>query len=167
MFTFAADRKERVLRILEEAAQAIRDGRAEVVEDIIVGINSDGNGYTRHKDTFFFGIEFKLTPGKPTPRPANTASAVQTPVHTAPAVSPIEQTIHYVKPVDKSLPGFAVEPASPARTQWEMPESGSKMSEHFAQTCKVNGTYHCPKKCGFTTESSTGLKKHFNRCGNT
>jgi hypothetical protein len=157
MFTFAADRKQRVLKILEDAAQAIRDGHAEVVEDIMVGINSDGNGYTRHKDTFFFGIEFRLTAKAVSarPQPVHTAPAVSAPIHTAPAVQPLFDTTDAV----------SAAPITPERRQWEMPDTGGKMSEHFAQTCKVAGTYHCPKKCGFTTESSTGLKKHFNRCG--
>jgi hypothetical protein len=149
MFTFAPDRKERVLKVLKDAITSIENGNVEILEDICIGINSDGNGYTRHKDSFFFGIEFRLI--KPTGRPSYVPVAREAPTLQA----PVAQTA-------LSTPTTG----EPAKTSWAMPDvSNSKMSEHYAQQCKKDGKYHCPKNCGFVTESSTGLKKHFNRCG--
>lgn len=144
MFTLPPDRKQRVLHLLEEAAAAIRDGRIEILEDVLTGYSSDGMGYTRHKETMFFGIEYRIVQ-----RPAaQKQNAVQPPAAQI-VPPPVAQIVQ--------------RPVAETPTQWES-SAGAKMSNSMVERCKANGVYACPKGCGFTTESSTGMKKHYNRC---
>jgi hypothetical protein len=140
MFTLAPDRKQRVMQLLKDALAALEEGRIEVVEDVLTGYNSDGMGYTRHKDTLFFGMEYKILPRKTVP----AVTAV-----TAPAV--------------RTGPRIEFEQPDPSPSLYT-PKIQIKLGSTAAQRLFSNGQYTCPKCNSFSTTSETGIKKHYNRC---